>query len=494
MKLTLLRSAIIDAPIDGVWAVLRDFNSLARWHPAVTDSEIENGLAGDVVGCVRRLRLEDGAELREQLLLHSDRGHTLAYSILDATLPLFDAVTTLVLKPVTDGNQTFWHWRTQCRVPDNRGAELEALIARRITEAGFSGLRRFLAEPAPPARPRSEEVETLKRETSAGGSLPATAVMVTVTGPPEVLAPRQVTVDAPGPRQVRLRQTAAAVNRIDIEHRRGTRPGMDLPGTPGLEGAGRIIDVGPQVHGLYPGDRVVYLSRTPGAYTDIRRVDADACLPLGEEVSDAEASLLFKGVTAAVLFDRVLRAPEGATVIIQSVSGGLGHLLAQWAKSMGLIVIGTVATIEEARFSREHGCDHPIVLTEAASLEAQVMRITNGRGAGYWIHRGGPPGLDDALACLARCGHCAIIDDGDDAPVSLAVDRLRRRSLTVSALSIFDYLHDRLYLQRLAFQLFAKFRNRIIIPAIETFPLSQAAEAHHRIETRQAMGASVLMP
>ncbi len=494
MKLTLTRSAVIDAPLDGVWAVLRDFNSLAQWHPAVADNRIENSLDGDVVGCVRRLRLEDGAELREQLLLHSDRDHTLSYSILDASLPLFDAVTTLALKPVTDGGRTFWHWRTQCRVPDDRGAELEALLGRRMAEEGFSGLRRFLAEPAPTTRLRPETVETLKREALTGGSLPATAVVVTATGPPEVMALRPVTVDAPGPGQVRLRQTAAAVNRIDIEHRRGTRPGMELPITPGLEGVGEIIDAGPQVHGLYPGDRVVYLSRTPGAYTDIRCIDADACLPLGEEVSDGQASLLFKGVTAGVLFDRVLHAAEGATVMIQAVSDGLGHLLAQWAGTLGLVVIGTVADIEAARFSRENGCHHPIVSTETVSFTAEVMRITNGRGVDYWIHRGGIPGLVEALACLARRGHCAVIDEGDGALPSLDLDRLRRRSLTVSALSPFDYLHDRLYLQRLALQLFTRLRNRTLTPAVETFPLSRAAEAHQRIETGQTMGAAVLAP
>ncbi len=117
MKIIVIRSAVIDAPIDRVWAVLRDFNSHHRWHPAVARSQMENDLDGDVVGGVRRFNLTDGAELREQLLHHSDRDSTITYSILDSSLPLLDYVATVRLKPVTDGNQTFWDWRSQFRAP-----------------------------------------------------------------------------------------------------------------------------------------------------------------------------------------------------------------------------------------------------------------------------------------------------------------------------------------------------------------------------------------
>jgi NADPH:quinone reductase-like Zn-dependent oxidoreductase len=122
------------------------------------------------------------------------------------------------------------------------------------------------------------------------------------------------------------------------------------------------------------------------------------------------------------------------------------------------------------------------------------MRITNGRGVDYWVHSSGARGLDTALACLARCGHCAVIGDRDGQPISLDMNGLKQRSLTVSAPVCFDYIDDRTYLQRLAHQFFAKIQSRIIMPAIEAFPLSQAAEAHNRIESRQNMGAVVLTP
>ncbi len=494
MKITVIRSAVIDAPIDRVWAVLRDFNSHDRWHPSVARSRMEKDLDGDVVGGVRRFSLTDGAELREKLLRHSDRETTFTYCILDSPHPLVDYVATVRLRPVTDGNQTFWDWRAQFRAPDDRAAELESLVGRQLYEAGFTGLRTFLAETAGLPRPLAPTEATAVITAVEGEQLPSRALVVAVTGGPEVMSLRDVTVSAPGPRQVRIRQTAIAVNTLDLMHRRGISAGFDLPGTPGVEGVGEIIDVGEQVYGLFPGDRVAYMSRTPGAYAEIRCIEADVCIPLPDGVSDMDASMLLKGVTATLLLGRVFRAAPGATILIQAVSGGVGHLLSQWAKSMGLTVIGTVSTAAKAKFSRDRGCDHPIVIADDTPLAAEVMRITNGRGVDYWVHSTGAHGLDTAVACLSRCGHCAVIGDRDGQSINLNVNALKQRSLTVSAPVCFDYFDDRAYLQRLAHQLFAKIQSRTIIPAVEEFPLSQAAEAHNRIEARQTMGAVVLTP
>jgi NADPH:quinone reductase-like Zn-dependent oxidoreductase len=494
MKISVIRSAVIDAPIDRVWAVLRDFDSHGRWHPAVADSRMEDDLDGDVVGGVRRSHLRDGIELREQLLRHSDREHTFSYCILDSSLPLFDYVATISLKPVTDGNQTFWDWRAQFRAPEDRAAELEKMVGRQVCEAGFTGLRTFLADRAATIQPPAIEVQPAMAADIRGQDMPSRKVVVSATGGPEVMALKDVTVSAPGPEQVRIRQTAIAVNYLDLKHRQGILADFDLPGTPGLEGVGEIIDVGEQVNGLFPGDRVAYISRTPGAYAGIRCIDADVCIPLPDGVSDNDASTLLKGVTAGLLLSRVFRAASGATIMIEAVAGGVGHLLSQWAKSLGLTVIGTVSTIDKARFSRDCGCDFPVVVAEDSSLEADVIRITNGRGVDIWVHSSSARGLETAFACLARCGHCAVIGDRDGQPISLDLNVLMQRSLNLSTPVCFDYIEDRTYLQRLAHQLFAKIQSRRIIPAVQTFPLSQATEAHQRIESRQTMGAVVLTP
>jgi len=494
LKITVLKSAVIDAPIDRVWAVLRDFNSHDQWHPSVTQSRMENDVAGDVVGGVRRFSLSDGGAFREQLLSHNDREHTLTYCILDSPLPLYDYMATVRLRPVTDGNRTFWDWRSKFRAPDDRAAELENLVGRQVYEAGFGGLRKLLADQETPPGPPVPEDAAAVAVAVGGEHLSSRAVVAASAGGPEVMSLSNVTVSAPGPRQVRIRQSAIAVNYLDLKHRRGIAAGFDFPGTPGVEGVGEIIDVGQQVNGLFAGDRVAYMSRTPGAYADIRCIDADACIPLPDGVSDNDAATLLKGVTAALLLNRVFRAAPGATILIQAVAGGLGHLLSQWAKSMDLTVLGTVSTAEKARFSRDRGCDYPIVVAEDSRLAAEVMRITHGRGVNYWVHGSGAQDLDTALACLSRRGHCAVIGDRDGQSIPLDINVLKQRSLTVSAPVCFDYFDDRPYLQRLAHQLFTRIQNRTIIPAVEAFPLSQAAEAHRRIESRQTMGAVVLTP
>lgn len=494
MRIRVIRSAVIDAPIERVWAVLRDFNGHYLWHPAVAGSQMENDLDGDVVGGVRRFSLVDGAEIREQLLHHSDRDYTITYSILDSSLPLLDYVATARLKPVTDGNQTFWHWRSQFRAPAERASELEDIVGQQVYEAGFTGLRTFLAEQAAPFRQRSDQAVAVVATAPANDHLPSKAMVVSATGGPEVMSLTDVMVPAPAPQQVRIRHTAIAVNTLDLNHRSGISMDFDLPGTPGVEGVGEIINVGQQVNGLFQGDRVAYLNQTPGAYTDIRCIDADTCIPLPDGVSDIDASLLLKGVTTALLLNRVFNAAPGKSIMIQAVSGGVGHVLSQWAKSMGLIVIGTVSTQEKARFSRDHGCDHPIVVADDKRLVDQVMRITNGRGVDYWVHNNGAHGFDEAIACMSRCGQCAVIGNRDGQAIPFDVNLLKQRSLTVSAPVCFDYVDDRLYLQRIAHQLFAKIQNRKIIPAIEKFSLSQATEAHNRLEARQTMGAVVLIP
>src|SRR5262249_25675142 len=140
----IMRSAIVNAPIDAVWRVLRDFNSHHLWHPAVATSEIEDGLPSDQAGCVRRFRLRDGAELREQLIALSDRDYSMTYCILDSPIPLLDYVASVRLRPVTDGGRTFWEWRSSFRTPPGREDELAGMVARDIYEAGFVALGAFL--------------------------------------------------------------------------------------------------------------------------------------------------------------------------------------------------------------------------------------------------------------------------------------------------------------------------------------------------------------
>jgi hypothetical protein len=143
-----VRSTIIDAPTDRVWAVLRDFNGFDRWHPAVGRSAIERGQGADRLGCVRRLLLRDGSEVRERLLTLSDLEQSFSYCLLETPIPLFNYVAHVRLAPVTDGDQTFWEWRASFSTRRGEEAEMTRLVGEGIFDAGFAAVRAHIAAPA----------------------------------------------------------------------------------------------------------------------------------------------------------------------------------------------------------------------------------------------------------------------------------------------------------------------------------------------------------
>ncbi|MEM8762047.1 MAG: SRPBCC family protein [Pseudomonadota bacterium] len=136
-----IRSTVLEAPVEAVWEILRDFNGHDRWHPAVETSAVERGRASDEVGCVRRFRLGDGSELREQLLTLSDLEQTFSYCLLDTPVPLFNYVAHVRLFPVTDGDATFWEWESRFDTPKGREGELRDLVGEGIYVAGFAAIR-----------------------------------------------------------------------------------------------------------------------------------------------------------------------------------------------------------------------------------------------------------------------------------------------------------------------------------------------------------------
>lgn len=136
-----IRSTILEAPVEAVWDILRDFNGHDRWHPAVATSQIERGREADRVGCVRRFQLEDGSELREQLLALSDADAAYSYCLLETPIPLFNYVSHVRLIPVTDANHTFWQWEGQFSTPEDQRDDVTEMVSRGIYDAGFAAIR-----------------------------------------------------------------------------------------------------------------------------------------------------------------------------------------------------------------------------------------------------------------------------------------------------------------------------------------------------------------
>src|SRR5260221_4633075 len=372
------RSAVIDAPIERVWAIVRDFNSHDAWHPAIAQSHIEHGEPSDRVGCVRNFSLRDGNHIREQLLALSDDAFVSTYCILDATVPLRRYVATVTLKRVTDGDRTFWHWQSTFEAPPGRERELADMVGRGVYEAGFEGVRRYLRQQRDrqtPAGPR----RTNGSIGGPGGELPGNAITLKAFGGSDRLIYEAITVPPPGPGEVRIRQSAIGVNYIDIYIRKGDFRMVTPPAALGMEAAGTVVDIGTGVHHLLPGDAVAYAHDVPGAYATLRTLPADRVVLVPAEI-DAEtaAAALFKGMTAEYLLHRAHQLRAGDRVLIHTAAGGVGLLLCQWAKYLGATVIGTVGSEEKARLVRDAGCDAVVVTRDYRFAEA-VTAATGGR-------------------------------------------------------------------------------------------------------------------
>ncbi len=481
------RSAIIDAPIERVWAVLRDFNSHAAWHPIIAESAIENGEAPDQVGCVRSFTLKDGNRLREQLLGLSDEDHLSTYCILDATLPMRRYVATVQLKRVTDGNRTFWHWQSTFEAPRGREREFAELVGSGVYEAGFEALRTYLRQ----SRPASAAVP----RPATRGAIRGHAIVIDRHGGADELKWREIQVAPPGPGEVRLRQTAIGVNYIDVYVRRGLYPLLTPPGTPGMEAAGEVLDVGAGVTGIQPGDRVAYACPPVGAYAQYRTMKADQLVVLPEAIDDeTAAALMLKGMSAEYLLQRVHRVQRGDTLLVHSAAGGAGSLLCQWAKHLGATVIGTVSTEEKARAARAAGCDHAIV-TAAGDFVARVKDITGGRGADVIYDAVGKDTLAGSLEVLALKGHLVSYGESSGSPEPPALAALSARSATFSRPVLFHYTADPKDLREIAGNVFDMVaRGALRVDLRQRYPLAEAGRAHADLEARRTIGASVLLP
>jgi NADPH:quinone reductase-like Zn-dependent oxidoreductase len=481
-----VRSTVIDAPIERVWAVIRDFNSHDQWHDVVEASRIEGGEASSQVGCVRSFSLRDGNRIREQLLTLDDREHKSTYCIVEATVPLQRYVATVTLKPVTDGNRTFWHWESTFATPPGQERELREMVARDVYEAGFANLRRHLQQGADLRAPGGAAMP-------GGLPVPAQRIVVATPGDATQLRAEDTLVAAPGPGEVRIRQRAIGVNFIDVYLRRGWIPAMMGPGgTPGMEAAGSVLDVGDGVTGLLPGDRVAYLGPAPGAYASVRNVPAAWVVRLPPAIEDdVAAAWLLKGLTADYLLHDLGRVRAGTRVLVHAAAGGVGLMVCAMARRLGASLIGTVSSEAKARVAREFGCEHVIVTDDYRFADA-VQRTCG--GADLIIDGLGRAARDENLAALARRGHWVSLGQASGPLDAIAPDLLLHKSATMSRPVVFDYVDTRAALTERTDRLWQQLSARDWkAPPLERFALHAAADAHARLESRRSVGALVLV-
>ena len=486
-----VRSTVIDAPLERVWAVLRDFNSHDQWLEVVAKSDIEDGKTSDRIGCVRNFTLQDGNHIREMLLSLSDKDFVSTYTIVDATVPLQRYVATITLKPVTDGQRTFWHWASSFATPPGMEAELRQMVANGVYEAGFINLKRHLQLGT---HARNTARLTAAKSSSQATAIPAQTIKVREYGQATELRSETSHVAPPGPGEVRIRQTAIGVNYLDVYLRKGWIPELfPLPGTPGMEAAGEVIDVGPDVTSLLPGDRVAYMGPLPGSYTSVRNVPVAWTVRLGAGVDDitAAASLL-KGITADYLLRDLGRIQAGTRVLVHAAAGGVGTMVCAWARSMGALVMGTVSNQAKARIARDHGCQH-VIVTSNYEFSQAVHGIA--QGADVIIDGLGEAAREENFSALAPCGHWISLGQASGPLQPLSPDWLVGKSLSFSRPVAFAYVATHAALNQRAERVWQAFQQGILLPVqAEQFALKDAAAAHARLESRQSSGALVLLP
>jgi len=320
------------------------------------------------------------------------------------------------------------------------------------------------------------------------------AIRIHETGGPEVLRWEEVAVGAPGPGEARVRHTAIGLNFIDTYHRSGLYP-LPLPAVPGSEGAGVVVQVGDGVAGLKPGDRVAYAGPV-GAYAEERLVAADRLVPLPDGVDDrVAAAAMLKGMTAQYLLRRTHRVEAGETILLHSAAGGVGLIAAQWAKSLGATVIGTVSTDEKAALAREAGCDH-VVVTSREDFVTRVKEVTGGAGVRVVYDAVGKDTFAGSLDCLAPLGLMVSFGNASGpvppvAPLVLA----QKGSLFLTRPTLMAYTARREDLLATAADVFSVLGSGAVKLRIgATWPLREAAAAHAALESRRTTGSTLLLP
>lgn len=324
----------------------------------------------------------------------------------------------------------------------------------------------------------------------------AKAILFDRIGAPDVLYSTNVAVAAPGPGQVRLRHVAVGLNYADTYFRDGTYP-IPLPSGIGVEGAGLVEELGPGVTGFAVGDRVTYtgFTNTLGAYSTERVIDASVLIKLPDAISlETAAAMTMRGLTSAYLMRRIYPFKAGDVVLLHAAAGGVGLIVSQWAKLLGLTVIGTVSTDQKAELARAHGCDHTINYSHE-NVAQRVRELTDGVGAHVVFDSVGKSTFEASLDSLRRRGLmvCVGTASGPIAPFNPHI-LARKGSLYLTRPALADYIADPAEKAELAGEIFGHVAaGRIRIDIHQRYALDDAAQAHRDLASRKTTGSSIFV-
>ena len=315
-------------------------------------------------------------------------------------------------------------------------------------------------------------------------------------GGPDVLRWEEVAVGNPGPGQVRLRHEAVGLNFADTYFRTGLYP-IPMPNGIGVEAAGIVTEVGEGVTNVGVGDRVTYTGfvNTLGAYSTERVIPAAPLIKLPAAIAcDTAAAMTMRGLTSAYLMRRIWPLRSGDTILLHAAAGGVGLIVSQWAKVLGLRVIGTVSTEAKAEVALKHGCDHVILYTRE-DVAKRVRELTDGAGVAVAYDSVGKDTFAGSIDSLRRRGLlvCVGTASGPVPPID-ATQLAIKGSVYVTRPALADYIADPTEKNALARELFDHVAaGRIRIEINQQYDLGDAQRAHRDLEGRKTTGSSIFV-
>ena len=324
------------------------------------------------------------------------------------------------------------------------------------------------------------------------------AIQITAYGGPEQMKLVDLPVGEPGPGEIRIRHVACGLNFIDVYQRTGLYANP-LPLTLGMEGAGIVEAVGEGVTHLQAGDRAAYASNPPGSYSQVRVMPAKTVCRLPDAIDfDTAAGMMLKGLMAQYLLKKTLPVQglqPGDHVLFHAAAGGVGLIACQWAKALGLQLIGTAGGAAKCALALEHGAAHVIDYTKE-DFVARVKEITGGQGVKVVYDSIGKDTFEGGLDCLRPFGLMACFGNASGPVPPFAPGALAAKgSLYLTRQTLFTHIATRESTQAMANELFEVVGSgRVKIRIDQRYPLADAAQAHRDLEARKTTGSTVLLP
>lgn len=292
--------------------------------------------------------------------------------------------------------------------------------------------------------------------------------------------------------EVLIKQTAIGVNFFDVCFRRDQYKINKMPSVLGMEACGVIESVASDVTEYKPGERVAYATGGLGAYAEKRTINQKHLVVPPQELTDTQvAGSLLKGLLAHSLLHRVYIAARAKKILVHAAAGGVGHLTCQWAKHLGLEVIGTVGSNEKVNFAKGNGCDH-VINYKTGNFVDEVAKITNSEGVGLVYDSVGKDTLEKSLECLWPMGMCVSFGEASGNTEKLDLNRLLSNSLYLTRPTLALYKSNRIELTLAANEVFSALTKGILKTQVTTYAFKDVVKAHKDLESRKTMGSLVL--